>query len=97
MDKKPAIFSKDTLVPIGMLVAIAGGIFWLALLYSDSKYTKEQLRGVDDRVRNMETRQSSLERFQSTTEQRLENIEKLLTEVRDTIKILTAQPISKTR
>lgn len=35
-----SVLSKETLVPVGLLVTLAGGIFWLSTLWSDVQNLK---------------------------------------------------------
>lgn len=35
-----SVISKETLVPIGLLVTLAGGVFWLSTLWSDVQNLK---------------------------------------------------------
>lgn len=34
------VLSKETLVPVGLLVTLAGGVFWLSTLWSDVQNLK---------------------------------------------------------
>jgi len=36
-----SVISKETLVPIGLLVTLAGGVFWLSTLWSDVQNLKQ--------------------------------------------------------
>jgi len=43
-----SIISKETLIPIGLVAALAGGIFWLSTMWSDV----QNLKSNQDRLQN---------------------------------------------
>lgn len=92
----PVILSKETLVPIGVVVLIAGGIFWMSTIFVEQRNGKERDEVLLQRVSAIENRQNDQDKFQVRLDEKLNNFVELLTEVRDTVKNLTAQPSSRT-
>lgn len=51
MVSKPNVFSEKTLVPVSLLVAIIGCVFWLASVTVKSTYLSERMDAVEIRER----------------------------------------------
>lgn len=95
INEKNTILGNDTLVPIsffrwtiGIIITLAIVVApWITLLYIRAS-----------KVDNLEERITLLENISVQTKTRLDNIEPLVKETRDTVvKILTAQPYSSNR
>lgn len=69
-EAKKTILSRDTLIPVGFVLAIAGGIFWLSQMYSqvqqnrvaigqirqDITVIRDEQSDVSDRMARIETK-----------------------------------------
>lgn len=58
----------DTLVPISVLVIIAGGIFWLSAMHSQVQANSKILEGYTATVQNIDKRLSRIEGKLGVTE-----------------------------
>ena len=101
MEKTP-VFNRETLVPVGMItggaVLLVSVVFWFAMSYADQRHTSDQQKVFDDRLRSVETRQSVQDQKDAKNDERLRNIETNVLELREDVKkLLTAQPLSRTR
>lgn len=95
MNEKTMIFGNDTLVPISLVRWIVGTVIALAILIAPwltIMYFKAS------KVDSLEERMTLMENLAIGTKARLDSMEPLLKETRDTvIKILTTQPNSNNR
>lgn len=41
--EKPAIITKETLIPISVAITLVGGVVWLTMIFSDVNYLKRDL------------------------------------------------------
>lgn len=80
-----SIISKETLVPIGLLVTLAGGVFWLSTLWSDVQNLKQnqdklqiQIYQTNDTVSKISEKLIRLETKMDTVIESLADIKKNL-------------------
>lgn len=80
-----SIISKETLVPIGLLVTLAGGVFWLSTLWSDVQNLKQnqdklqiQIYQTNDTVSKISEKLIRLETKMDTVIEGLADIKKNL-------------------
>lgn len=79
------VLSKETLVPIGLLVTLAGGVFWLSTLWSDVQNLKQnqdklqiQIYQTNDTVSKISEKLIRLETKMDTVIESLADIKKNL-------------------
>ena len=80
-----SVISKETLVPIGLLVTLAGGVFWLSTLWSDVQNLKQnqdklqtQIYQTNDTVSKISEKLIRLETKMDTVIESLADIKKNL-------------------
>jgi len=80
-----SVISKETLVPIGLLVTLAGGVFWLSTLWSDVQNLKQnqdklqiQIYQTNDTVSKISEKLIRLETKMDTVIEGLADIKKNL-------------------
>lgn len=81
-----SVLSKETLVPVGLLVTLAGGVFWLSTLWSDVQNLKQnqdklqiQIYQTNDTVSKISEKLIRLETKMDTVIESLADIKKNLT------------------
>lgn len=60
-ETKVAILSEKTLIPLSLLVAIMGGVYWLTAMHEDLGYTKGLANSTDQRLHSTEIQLSAIE------------------------------------
>ena len=48
MHERQTIISKDTLIPLGLVITIIGGVVWLTTMYVDLNYMKKKVDKIDE-------------------------------------------------
>lgn len=46
----PATITKDTLVPVGAICALLGGVFWLATMFATVNDTQRRVAKLEEKV-----------------------------------------------
>ena len=77
-EKKPTILSRETLIPIGFVITIGGGLVWLTTMYTDIKQLKADQGRTTVRVEQVASSQRSSEdrllRLETKADQILEKV-----------------------
>lgn len=76
--QKPAILSRETLIPIGFAISIAGGLVWLTTMYTDIKQLKSDQERSGTRIEQVASSQrmsdDRLLRLEAKADQILEKV-----------------------
>ena len=83
--KKQLVITQSTLIPIGLLGVLAGGIWWFTSLY-------QQVRSIDMRLKDTENKVSLFQESSIITVERLVTIEVKLDELKSSVSNSTIRP-----
>lgn len=76
--QKPAIFSRETLIPVGFVLTLLGGVVWLTTMYTDIKQLKVDQERAFSRVEQVASSQRSADdrllRLEAKADQILEKV-----------------------
>lgn len=76
--KRQLVITQNTLIPIGLLGVLAGGIWWFTSLY-------QQVRSIDMRLKDTESKVTLFQESSITTVERLVTIEVKLDELKSSL------------
>jgi chromosome segregation ATPase len=74
--------TQDTLIPLGLLGIIGGGIFWLSSVNSDVKFSKQRLKDVEEKLMDIENKLQNNETTQARLLEKMISLEKSLDELK---------------
>lgn len=77
--------TEKTLIPIGLVITLAGFIFWISSIFIDGRYTKEKVNSIESRMERIEVKQQAIDTTQARFSEKLDNITKSLDELKQLI------------
>lgn len=89
--------TEKTLIPIGLVITLAGFIFWISTIYLDGRYTRNEVNSIETRMDKVEARQQASDTQQARFSEKLDYISKSLDELKQLIqdKVLGVNLVKK--
>jgi len=87
-EKIKSYLSTDTLLPLGFVLTIIGGVFWLSVMWSEGRSNAREITSIKIELKEMQIKNTELENRFTRFETILERLDKR-TEILDDINRLS--------
>ena len=88
---KVSIISKDTLVPLGFIIILVGGIVWLTTLYNDVQVTRQEVSELKSQVVENSVSIEAVTRKNLIVDEKLQTILEKLEDLKKSLALLDSR------